>query len=56
MKLNKKNIKIKNLPFKKGDIKKSLADIKKAKKVLSYSPTIQFDQGLKMYVDNKINN
>jgi UDP-N-acetylglucosamine/UDP-N-acetylgalactosamine 4-epimerase len=56
MGLNKKNIKIKNLPFKKGDIKKSLANIKKAKKILNYKPMIQFDQGLKMYVNNKINN
>ncbi len=54
MRLNKKKIKIKNLPFKKGDIKMSLANINKAKKLLNYKPMIQFDQGLEIYINNKI--
>lgn len=36
----------------KGDVKHSLADIKKAKKVLKYEPRVNFLEGLKLTVDS----
>ena len=35
------------LPFRKGDIKHSVADISKAKKVLGYKPKIDFKEGIR---------
>ena len=33
--------------FRKGDVKHSLADISKAQNLLSYTPTIRFNEGIK---------
>jgi nucleoside-diphosphate-sugar epimerase len=38
-------------PAKKGDVKHSLADITKARKLLNYEPKIDFDEGLKKTVE-----
>jgi len=40
-----------HLPEKKGDIKHSLADINKARKILNYSADIDFDEGLRRTVE-----
>ena len=53
--LKKKMIKIKYNDFKKGDIKKSKANIQKAKKNLNYIPLVNFDEGLKNYISFVIN-
>ncbi|MDX2190101.1 MAG: SDR family oxidoreductase [Bacteroidota bacterium] len=45
------NIKPKYGPERKGDIKNSLADISKAKKLLNYQPTINFEQGMEITID-----
>lgn len=39
------------LPDKKGDVKHSLADIAKAKRLLGYEPAIDFDEGLRRTVE-----
>ena len=54
LKLNNKKLKIKYRAFKKGDIKKSKANIFKAKKYFGYAPIINFDEGLKIYLSNLI--
>ncbi|MDF2447551.1 MAG: UDP-glucose 4-epimerase [Bacteroidota bacterium] len=38
-------------PERKGDIKNSLADINKAKRLLDYSPLVNLDQGLSITID-----
>ena len=38
--------------FKEGDIWRSKADIKKIKKHLNYSPKVNFDIGLKKYIES----
>ncbi len=38
-------------PPREGDIKRSLAGIKKAKRLLSYTPLVSFDEGLKITVE-----
>lgn len=40
----------------KGDVKHSLADIKKAKELIDYSPLIDIDEGLKLTVESFENN
>ena len=49
--LEKKKIKIKYNDFKKGDIKRSKANIDKAKKILKYKILINFDNGLRKYIN-----
>jgi nucleoside-diphosphate-sugar epimerase len=49
-KILNKNIKPKFTDNRPGDIKKSLADISKAKKLFGYKPSINFDEGLKQTV------
>jgi nucleoside-diphosphate-sugar epimerase len=34
-----------------GDIKRSCADVRLAKKVLGYEPTVGFDEGLRRAID-----
>ena len=46
-----KKAKIGKKPFHKADIMATWADIKKAKKLLNWQPTIDLDQGLKRSVD-----
>ena len=50
LKIDKKNLNVKYLNFRKGDIKRSKANINKAKKLLKYKPLINFDRGLKNYI------
>lgn len=50
-KMTGKKAKIKSIPMPKGEIQKSVADIKKAKKVIGYIPQITIDEGLKSFVD-----
>ena len=50
LKIEKKNLKVKYLSFRKGDIKRSKANINKAKKILKYKPSINFDKGLENYI------
>jgi nucleoside-diphosphate-sugar epimerase len=45
------NIKPVYKEFRRGDIKHSLANISKAEKLLSYKPTISFDEGLKRTIE-----
>lgn len=49
--------KIKNLPFHKADMKKTWADITKAKKILKWEPKVSFEDGIKKtfdwYMDNR---
>ena len=54
LKIDGNKVKVRNLPFKKGDLKKSLANISKAKRLLNYKTEIEFDRGLEVYVNNKI--
>jgi len=42
-----KNSKLTYKDFRKGDVKHSLADISKAQNLLSYTPTIRFNEGIK---------
>ena len=37
--------------FRKGDVKHSLADISKARRLLNYIPYVSFNEGLKLYLD-----
>jgi UDP-N-acetylglucosamine 4-epimerase len=37
--------------FRKGDVKHSLADISKARRLLNYSPKVGFNEGLKLYIN-----
>ncbi len=46
-----KNIKPKYDPPRPGDIKYSLADVKKAKEVIGYEPAVSFDQGIRRAID-----
>jgi len=38
-------------PERKGDVRHSLADIKKAKELIGYEPYVSFDEGLKQTID-----
>ena len=38
-------------PARAGDIKHSLADVKKAKEVIGYEPKISFDEGIRKAID-----
>lgn len=42
-----KNSKLTYKDFRKGDVKHSLADISKAQNLLSYTPTVRFNEGIK---------
>ncbi|MEN6386637.1 MAG: SDR family oxidoreductase [Phycisphaerales bacterium] len=44
--LGKENIKPTYVPPRPGDIKHSLADVKKAKKLIGYEPLVSFEQGI----------
>ena len=46
-----KKAKIKLEPMQLGDVKKTYADIKKAKKLLLYNPKINLDKGLVNFCD-----
>ena len=50
-KVLRKEIKPTYLPTRPGDIKHSLADITKSKKLLNYQPTIEFEKGLKKTIE-----
>ncbi|WP_281777528.1 NAD-dependent epimerase/dehydratase family protein [Croceibacter atlanticus] len=51
-----KEVEILNGPIRKGDVPHSLASIDKAKKLLDYKPTHEFNEGLKEAVDWYWNN
>lgn len=45
------DLEVKYLPPRPGDIKHSLADIKKASKLLGYNPLVDFKEGLRKTVE-----
>ena len=49
--LGKTNIEPKYAPPRPGDIKHSLADVKKAKEIIGYEPTVSFDEGIRKAID-----
>jgi UDP-glucose 4-epimerase len=49
--LGKENIKPVYAPPRAGDIKHSLADVKKAKKLIGYEPFVSFEEGIAMAID-----
>ncbi len=49
--LGVKKIKIKFRPKRPGDVRRTLADITRARKELGYRPTVLFDRGIKRTVD-----
>ena len=49
--LNKENIKPVYAPPRPGDIKHSLADIKRAKEVIGYEPLVSFEEGIAKAID-----
>lgn len=50
-KLTKNKAQIKTFPMPKGDVKKTLAKIEKAKKMLNWQPKIDLETGLKKTID-----
>ncbi|HRY63564.1 MAG TPA: SDR family NAD(P)-dependent oxidoreductase [Patescibacteria group bacterium] len=46
-----KKAKIKMLPMQAGDVRKTYADIKKAKKQLGYQPRINLEEGIRRFVE-----
>lgn len=46
-----KRLKVKHTPPRAGDVRKTKADISKAKKLMRYKPTVGFDEGLKRTFD-----
>lgn len=52
----KKNVKAVYAPERVGDVKHSLADITKAKKLLKYKPLVSFDEGLARTIEFYKNN
>ncbi len=50
--LKKNSVNVIYKSFKEGDIWRSKADIKKIKKYLNYSPKVNFDIGLKKYIES----
>jgi UDP-glucuronate 4-epimerase len=42
---------IKQLPEQPGDVKRTFADISKAKRMLGYSPTVKYEDGVRMFVE-----
>lgn len=55
-KISQKKIKVKIKGFRKGDIKRSKANINKAKKILQYKPKINFIKGIERYINFLISN
>ncbi len=49
--LGKENIKPVYAPPRAGDIKHSLADVKKAKELIGYEPFVSFEEGIAMAID-----
>jgi len=49
--LGKTNIEPTYAPPRQGDIKHSLADVKKAKEIIGYEPTVSFDEGIRKAID-----
>jgi nucleoside-diphosphate-sugar epimerase len=49
--LNKENIKPVYVPPRPGDIKHSLADVKKAKELIGYAPFVSFEEGIAKAID-----
>ena len=45
--LGRPHLKAQHLPERAGDLKHSLADLGRAKKILSYAPVVEFDAGLR---------
>ena len=45
-----KSLKVKFCPKRAGDVRRTLADITKAKKRMGYRPTVFFDEGLRKTV------
>lgn len=48
--LLKKKVKIKQLPMQPGDVEKTYASIDKAKKLIGYSPTTSFEEGIEKFI------
>jgi UDP-glucose 4-epimerase len=49
--LNKENIKPVYVPPRPGDIKHSLADVKRAKELIGYAPFVSFEEGIAKAID-----
>ncbi|MBN2211386.1 MAG: SDR family oxidoreductase [Sedimentisphaerales bacterium] len=49
--LHKQHIKPKYDPPRPGDIKHSLADVRRAKEIIGYEPTVSFDEGIRQAID-----
>jgi len=49
--VGKTNIEPTYAPPRQGDIKHSLADVKKAKEIIGYEPTVSFDEGIRKAID-----
>jgi nucleoside-diphosphate-sugar epimerase len=50
-KILKKDIKPKFMPPRPGDVRDTLADISKAKRILRFEPKVGFEEGLKRTVE-----
>jgi UDP-glucuronate 4-epimerase len=46
---------IEHLPEQPGDVKQTFADISKAQKLLHYQPSLSFDEGIRRFVEWKLN-
>lgn len=46
-----KKIEIKRLPIQPGDVKRTYADIDKSRKILGYNPSIDFEEGIRKFVN-----
>ncbi len=55
-KLKKQNVKPRFEPKRPGDVRKTLADISKAKRELGYTATVNFEEGIQRSIDYYINN
>lgn len=49
-----KKAKLKKLPLQPGDVRKTFADISKAKQILGYDPKTNFEDGIKKFVSWKL--
>lgn len=49
---------LKKLPMQPGDVQRTFADVSKAKEMLGYNPIMDFEEGIKRFVDwyRKVNN
>ncbi len=49
--LHKQHIKPTYVPPRPGDIKHSLADVRRAKEIIGYEPNVSFDEGIRLAID-----